>query len=680
MRLLILVLFLIPAFTYTQKNVLVLMDSAVQKEFYSYNLSARANFFIEPDSTLFYAQKCKELAIKNDNLYGKLIAQNLLGYGYYLKGYYATAVETFLSNLKIIEAVKESKRKNIVLLETNDGLGCAYCEADFFEQGMPYLYKALELAKIKQNKESVTNELGSIGAYYEKWNRIDSAEHYLNQAFSLATEFDFDFHKPWILISIGNCKKKGGKIWKAVEHWEKAIQYEGSDNIATSEGYINLGEFYLERNVFDSAYFYLTKAITNAYKANKIQNIFKANNNMLSYFKKINNQDSINHYLNICYPLKDTVSEQEKIKNLQTIYFNEQLRQQSINEAKAKSKTTTIYIVFFVILCALILISVLQYRNNRQKQKAKTEIEKAYSELAKTHDGLKSTQAQLIQSEKMAYLGELTAGIAHEIQNPLNFVNNFSDLNKEMLDEMKMEIEKGNYNEVKNIATDVIENETKINHHGKRAGSIVKGMLEHSRKSSGVKEPTDINKLCDEFLRLSYHGLRAKDKDFNCDYKLDLDPSIPLVNVVSQDIGRVLLNIINNAFQACNEKSQNLNKRIKHTKSQSDADQTLRSPELVSDSGVRGNNANYSPFVTLSTTKLGNRIEIRISDNGPGIPNSIKDKIFQPFFTTKPTGQGTGLGLSLAYDIVTKAHDGTLEVESTEGVGSEFVICLPKEV
>ena len=325
-----------------------------------------------------------------------------------------------------------------------------------------------------------------------------------------------------------------------------------------------------------------------------------------------------------------------------------------------------------------------------QNETLEKQVTERTAALNKSLADLQSTQAQLIQSEKMASLGELTAGIAHEIQNPLNFVNNFSDLNKEMLEEMKAELANsntqlaiGNTQEAKSkledvmlIATDLIDNELKINHHGKRAESIVKGMLEHSRKSTGVKEPTDINKLCDEFVRLSYQGLRAKDKSFNCDYKLDLDPNLPLVHVVSQDIGRVILNIVNNAFQACNEKSQNLNNGIEHEKSKMDADQTLRSPELVSNSGGRGKTEYYQPLVSLTTRNLGNLIEIDISDNGPGIPENIKDKIFQPFFTTKPTGQGTGLGLSLAYDIV-KAHGGSLSVISKEGVGSEFIILIP---
>jgi two-component system, NtrC family, sensor kinase len=272
-------------------------------------------------------------------------------------------------------------------------------------------------------------------------------------------------------------------------------------------------------------------------------------------------------------------------------------------------------------------------------------------ELEHTLNELKSTQALLIQAEKMASLGELTAGIAHEIQNPLNFVNNFSEVNKELLVEMKEEIDKGNFNEVKAIATDVIDNQEKINHHGKRADAIVKGMLQHSRKSSGQKEPTDINALADEYLRLAYHGLRAKDKSFNATLKTDYDESIGNINIIPQDIGRVILNLITNAFYVVAEKKKQIGE-------------------------------GYEPTVTVSTNRSLSKeegrgeVSISVKDNGNGIPQKVLDKIFQPFFTTKPTGQGTGLGLSLSYDIV-KAHGGELKVETKEGEGSEFIILLP---
>ncbi|MBP8115020.1 MAG: hypothetical protein KAY50_06665, partial [Chitinophagaceae bacterium] len=280
------------------------------------------------------------------------------------------------------------------------------------------------------------------------------------------------------------------------------------------------------------------------------------------------------------------------------------------------------------IITGFVVLAFILYRNNRHKQKANTVLEKALVDL-------KSTQTQLIQSEKMASLGELTAGIAHEIQNPLNFVNNFSEVNTELIEELVEEVDKGNTSEVKAIAKDIKENEQKINHHGKRADAIVKGMLQHSRSSNGKKEPTDINALADEYLRLAYHGLRAKDKSFNATLKTDYDERINKINVIPQDIGRVILNLITNAFYAVDEKKK---------------------------SGIPG----YEPTVSVST-KLspllgrgaGGEVQIIVKDNGNGIPKKVFDKIFQPFFTTKPTGQGTGLGLSLSYDIV-KAHGGEL--------------------
>ena len=290
-------------------------------------------------------------------------------------------------------------------------------------------------------------------------------------------------------------------------------------------------------------------------------------------------------------------------------------------------------------------------------------------ELEHTLADLRSTQSQLIQSEKMASLGELTAGIAHEIQNPLNFVNNFSELNTELMAEMKQEIEKGNFEEVKAIATDIIDNEKKIMHHGKRADGIVKSMLNHSRSSSVEKEPTDINALADEYLRLTYHGIRAKDKSFNATIKTYFDESIGKINVIPQDVGRVILNLLTNAFYAVKEKKNNL------TYPAQEGEQLMMDKD------------NYEPTVSISTrvigtalaSKLGgNRVEIRVSDNGNGIPHQVLKKIFQPFFTTKPSGQGTGLGLSLSYDIITKGHGGELKVETKEGKGSTFIIRLPK--
>jgi signal transduction histidine kinase len=311
----------------------------------------------------------------------------------------------------------------------------------------------------------------------------------------------------------------------------------------------------------------------------------------------------------------------------------------SITKLQSENKIDALTKNFLVGIAALVLLlaGVLYYRF-KSKQKDNKVLESTLS-------NLKSTQSQLIQSEKMASLGELTAGIAHEIQNPLNFVNNFSEVNKELAEELVQEIDKGNYSDAKAIAKDIKDNEEKINHHGKRADAIVKGMLQHSSSGSGKKGPTNINELADEYLRLAYHGHRAKDKSFNATLKTDFDKSIGDITIIPQDIGRVILNLITNAFYVVDEKKK---------------------------SGI----ADYEPTVSVSTKKDGEKVLISVKDNGNGIPQAVVDKIFQPFFTTKPTGQGTGLGLSLSYDIV-KAHGGELKVETQEGTGTTFTISIP---
>lgn len=332
---------------------------------------------------------------------------------------------------------------------------------------------------------------------------------------------------------------------------------------------------------------------------------------------------------------------------------------ENITNTQLKQKKQQSY--FFIAgIAALVLLSVFIWRNfnnqrksnrllaeaNDQLSEQREEITSQRDQLADTVSNLKAAQQQLIQAEKMASLGELTAGIAHEIQNPLNFVNNFSEVSTELIGELNEELDKGDIEEAKAIAADVKQNLEKINHHGKRADGIVKGMLEHSRASTGQKEPTDLNKLADEYLRLAYHGLRAKEKSFNAELITHFDENLPLVNVIAQDIGRVLLNLFNNAFYATQQKKKTAGE-------------------------------GYKPEVFVTTSVKNNAVQIDVKDNGNGIPDSIKDKIMQPFFTTKPTGEGTGLGLSLSYDIIVKGHGGTINVDSRDGEGSAFTILLP---
>jgi len=332
------------------------------------------------------------------------------------------------------------------------------------------------------------------------------------------------------------------------------------------------------------------------------------------------------------------VTHQEKVKQFENVGFSEQLRVQQLEEDRIAVRNKTRTYSMLAGLGVFLLLAIILYRNNRQKQKANVV-------LGKTLSDLKSTQSQLIQSEKMASLGELTAGIAHEIQNPLNFVNNFSEINTELVTEAESEIDNNNIGEAKSILDNIKENEQKINHHGKRADAIVKGMLQHSRTSTGIKEPRDINVLADEYLRLSYHGLRTKNKFFQATTKTDFDQTIGKVNIIPQDLGMVLLNLYNNAFYAVNEKSRE---------------------------GIPG----YEPTVSVSIKKTDSKIRISVKDNGNGIQPKVVDKIFQPFFTTKPTGQGTGLGLSLSYDII-KSMGGELKLDTQEGSYAEFIVLLP---
>jgi two-component system NtrC family sensor kinase len=486
----------------------------------------------------------------------------------------------------------------------------------------------------------------NLGQSYVSINKYDSALIYEKEAERLQTQSQFEKYSGHIKMTLGDIYIASGQLSQALQYYytgiASAIKW---NNIGVqSRIYLRLCRYYVAARDKDSALYYskqnLAAIQSMGAAAGSETNIGVGYEYMfLSY--QLNHQfDSAFRYQGLASVVKDSLN-QVRIKNLtefQNLTFSEQIRLREAEKDKIafQNKVRTYFLIAGI--GVLLLLAIIFYRNNRQKHKAKVRIEQAY-------DNLKATQQQLIQSEKMASLGELTAGIAHEIQNPLNFVNNFSEVNNELIAEMNDELNKGDINGAKVIANDIKQNLEKINHHGKRADAIVKGMLQHSRSSSGQKESTDINALADEYLRLAYHGLRAKDNSFNATIKTDFDKSIGNVNIIPQDIGRVFLNLITNAFYVVGEKKK-------------------QQPE------------GYEPAVSVSTKKIGDKVEVRVKDNGNGIPQKIVDKIFQPFFTTKPTGQGTGLGLSLSYDIV-KAHGGELKVETREGEFSIFTIQLP---
>jgi len=438
------------------------------------------------------------------------------------------------------------------------------------------------------------------------------------------------------------------KCWQLIE--ENKIQADARPGTMAPDYYLAL--IRIEQNRIDEAIALLEKDIVRI----KSQRLYVQRDYKLlaQLHEQRGNYKKANDALASFISLQNSIQADQENYGSLSFEIEQEMNAKELSIAKLQSqnKISALSRNFSIGIAALLFLIVAGvYYRFRSKKKANLVLEKTLADL-------RSTQTQLIQSEKMASLGELTAGIAHEIQNPLNFVNNFSEVNGELISELVEEVEKGNTAEVKAIAKDIKENEEKINHHGKRADAIVKGMLQHSRSSSGVKESTDINALCDEYLRLSYHGLRAKDKSFNATIKTDFDNSIGNINIIPQDIGRVVLNLLTNAFYAVEEKK--------------------KSPHPL-----KGGNEPYEPTVTITTRKLGSplgdggKVEIKVTDNGGGIPQKVLDKIFQPFFTTKPTGQGTGLGLSLSYDIITKGHGGELKVETKKGEGTEFIISLP---
>ncbi|MGN6616222.1 MAG: ATP-binding protein [Ilyomonas sp.] len=449
-----------------------------------------------------------------------------------------------------------------------------------------------------------------------------------------------------VLIVLASIHAKSGHNKLALEFYKNAIPLATNGSFGTNilNAFNGIAKIYLSEGKADSAIYYSNQVLQKWGKTHPVE-MLPAATLLANIYESKNLKDSALKYLKLAISLNDSLFNQQRTREAQSFAFDKQLQQQELVAQQQENDSKLRQYVLLAFMLILLLIAFFFFRSNRLKQKANVLLNEQKEKVESTLSELKSTQQQLIQSEKMASLGELTAGIAHEIQNPLNFVNNFSEVNRELIAEMKEEIDKGNYDEVKLIATDVEENEQKILQHGKRADAIVKGMLQHSRKSEGKKEPTDINALCDEYLRLSYHGLRAKDKNFNAEIKTYFDTSLPKINVAPQDIGRVLLNLFNNAFYAVRERQKAEGER-------------------------------YEPTVSIHTKRVDGEVEIYVRDNGIGIPQNIIDKIFQPFFTTKPTGQGTGLGLSLSYDIM-KAHGGEIRVESKEGEGSEFVIRLP---
>ncbi len=638
---------------------------------------------LSPADAIKYSNEAKDLSEKLRYRPGVAYAQKNIGMVYYNQTKYVETIEHWTQSYLLFDSIGD--KVNEALLLSN--IGSVYMNQGDDPKALEYFFKSLQIAEQNNDDHKVAIALANIGTIYSnnKFTYDKAIEYYL-KALTLSEKLDDKNISGGVLVNIGETYMNRNKDDSALYYFKKSLDaYANTENIPYSLN--DIGKIYTRQGNYSMAKSYHEKALafaiklglqldvtqsylgiaTTDYNNGKYNAALEAYKNAEITADKMNLKKELRdsyHGLALTYAalndfkqaftyqtlftnIKDTlfnIDVAQKVNNLQTNFEIEKKQGQIDILTKDRSlqkleilrqkfaRNTFAFSLIFVFIIMFILLKL--YR----KVKRRT------IQLRRSLDELKSAQTQLIQSEKMASLGELTVGIAHEIQNPLNFVNNFSEVNTELAEELKQEIDKGNMDQVFVIADAIKENQQKITHHGKRADAIVKSMLQHSRISKGQEESIDINALADEYLRLSYQGLRARNKSFNATLETHFDNKVGKINIVPQDIGRVLLNLFNNAFYAVDEKKK-------------------QHPE------------GYEPKVTLSTKRINDKVQIHIKDNGIGIPQNILNKIYQPFFTTKPTGEGTGLGLSISYDIII-SHGGTLKLNTKEGEFAEFIIEL----
>ena len=613
-----------------------------------------------PDSIIIYAREGIAMAQKIKYKKGEASCYSALGGGNMAKENQSEAIQNFSIALRIYSEINDFKS----LVSTHFFLYVVYYSIGDIATSLTHLLDGLKIAEKNKVENFLEGAVGpatpvflaEIGKVYLQQNHLDSSLIYVQKVINQNLVFNGSAWNFPIYI-LGSIERQKGNYERSLSIYREAIHLANQNQFFwdTLQIISGISTLFKMQNKLDSSIYYAQEVVQSKDPYRQQAVYFEAINNLGQAYKLTGKTDSALKYIEISHVISDSTNNLKKNREILNNAFNEKMKQREIISAQEKYKSKIQFYIVFGGLFIMLFIAALLWNNNRhrekayellQNQKEETEIQKKRVEEAL--DELKTAQAHLIQSEKMASLGELTTGIAHEIQNPLNFVNNFADVNTELIDEAERALDQDDKEESKKLMAAVRENEEKIKYHGGRADAIVKSMLQHSRTNAGQKEPTDINALADEYLRLAYHGLRAKDKSFIAALKTDFDSNIGKANIISQDIGRVLLNLYNNAFYAVSEKHK-----------------------------IQG--SGFNPEVTVSTKKSGNKILISVKDNGDGIPKQVKDKIFQPFFTTKPTGQGTGLGLSLSYDIV-KTHGGEIKVESKEGDevgGTIFIIELP---
>jgi len=600
------------------------------------------------DSSAIYYQKSVGIYERIGNKLSLSSSYGNLAIGYLMQSNFPQALLYQQKSLKLAEEQNNKTSQAYTLMN----MGSTYQDMGDTVKSEQSLLKGIEIAKSLDIKNVELYGYSNIANLYFVMNNWEKSYTYAMRAEELAKAMGDASIQAASMVKAALALMKTKKYSEAVALTTKsmAIADSAKQPLTIYQAYSAMGSILVAQEKYREAIPLLEKSITTLKGADGYdESLAEAYNNLsISYEKTGNYAKALLNY-KVSAQIVDSVRGKENIRKAtelsMTYEFDKKQGITNALQAKKNAETRSKQLLLSGGLLLTIIVAIGGWISYRNKQKANRQLHQQKEKVETTLTELKATQAQLIQSEKMASLGELTAGIAHEIQNPLNFVNNFSEVNTELIDELEQEVAKGNLDEVKVIARNIKENEEKINHHGKRAGDIVKGMLQHSRTNSGVKESTSINALADEYLRLSYHGLKAKDKSFNATMNTDFDKTVGNIKIIPQDIGRVLLNLYNNAFYAVSEKKKS------------------------ADGG-------YDPTVSVNTKKADNQITIIVKDNGNGIPKKVVDKIFQPFFTTKPAGQGTGLGLSLSYDIV-NAHGGEIKVETKENEGTEFIIQLP---
>ena len=648
-----------------------------------------------PDSAIIILKdkpaQCKAI----DFIQGQVIALKILGNAYQTKGDFTTSLNYYQQSYNI---ANENNLKTL-LPGIQNNIGLIYENKGNYTLALKEFYQALTAAEAINNRFVVGSVWNNIAMIHFFQNKMEDAKADYKKMLAIATDMsdtssitlaysnisEINLQQDSVVTALQNLQaarrlallshdadilasasKNTGYAYLAMDSLEKAASFfdtaillakQQNNTITTTKALIGLAKTQEQQNTLQLALSHALEGLHLAETIGQAELQRDASEIVSTIYDRTGDDLNALKYYKYYKIYSDSLKNIESERAALTFKSDYDVAKKELEFTNRSQRQQWITYSVLALLFVICIIAWMINRNRKKSNQAnkilhhKNEVieqEKMNAENALTE--LRQTQAQLIQSEKMASLGELTAGIAHEIQNPLNFVNNFSEVNRELINELVEEVSKGNVEEVKAIANDIKDNEEKINHHGKRADSIVKGMLQHSRQTPGTKQLTNINALCDEYLRLSYHGIRAKDSSFIATFKTSYDESIGNINIIPQDIGRVLLNLFNNAFYAVNERSQQ---------------STVKLTDV------------YQPIISVQTKKINNKVEIKVNDNGNGIAKNIIEKIFQPFFTTKPTGQGTGLGLSLAYDIITKQHNGTIKAESKEGEGSAFIITLP---